>query len=199
VVLPLASLDALAKVARAKGVPMHLDGARVLNAAVALDVQATRITGDFDSTSLCFSKGLGAPVGSVIAGSKAFIARCLRLRKMVGGGMRQAGFLAAAARYALQHHVQRLAEDHENARRLAEAIANEKHLELNFGMPQTNIVYFRCTHPKQPMAQLAEALRAKGVLIGVTGPDSARAVTHLDVDRAGIERAASALHAALAG
>ena len=199
VVLPLASLDALAKVARAKSVPMHLDGARVLNAAVALDVKPARITGDFDSTSLCFSKGLGAPVGSVVAGSKPFIARCLRLRKMFGGGMRQAGFLAAAARYALRHHVQRLAEDHAHARLLAEAIANEKHLELVYGMPQTNIVFFRCKHPRLPMAQLAEALKQRGVLIGTSGGDSARAVTHLNVDGAGIERAIAALHAALAG
>jgi threonine aldolase len=178
---------------------MHLDGARLLNAAVALDVQATRIAGAFDSTSLCFSKGLGAPVGSIVAGSKAFIARCTRFRKMFGGGMRQAGFMAAAARYALRHHVTRLAEDHEHARRLAAAIADEPHLELIYGMPQTNIVFFRCTHPKRSMAELAEGLKARGVLIGPTGPDAARAVTHLDVDGAGIERAIAALHAVLKG
>jgi threonine aldolase len=198
-VLPLAALDGLAKLARAKGVPMHLDGARLLNAAVALDVKATRITRDFESTSLCFSKGLGAPVGSVVAGSKAFIARAYRFRKMFGGGMRQAGFLAAAARYALRHHVQRLAEDHEHARRLAAAIAGERHLELIHGVPETNLVFFRCTHPRLSMAQLAEALKARGVLIGTTGPDSARAATHLDVDAAGIGRAIAALHAVLAG
>jgi threonine aldolase len=198
-VLPLASLDALAALARAKGLPMHLDGARLLNAAVALDVQATRIAAAFDSTSLCFSKGLGAPVGSIVAGSRAFIARCTRFRKMFGGGMRQAGFMAAAARYALRHHVTRLAEDHEHARRLAAAIADEPHLELIYGMPQTNIVFFRCTHPKRSMAELAEGLRQRGVLIGPTGPDAARAVTHLDVDGAGIERAIAALHAVLKG
>ena len=196
-VLPLANLDAVAGVARAKGVAMHLDGARLLNAAVALDVQATRIAAAFDSTSLCFSKGLGAPVGSIVAGSKAFIARCTRFRKMFGGGMRQAGFMAAAARYALRHHVTRLAEDHEHARRLAAAIADEPHLELIYGMPQTNIVFFRCTHPRVTMAQLAEALKERGVLIGPTGADTARAVTHLDVDGAGIGRAISALHEAL--
>ena len=188
----------MAAVAHEAGLAVHLDGARLLNAAVALDVQATRITAAFDSTTLCFSKGLGAPVGSVVAGSKVFIGRALRFRKMFGGGMRQAGFLAAAARYALRHHVQRLAEDHAHARLLAEAIANEKHLELVYGMPQTNIVFFRCTHPRLSMAQLAEALKQRGVLIGPSGADRARAVTHLNVDRAGIERAAAALHAELA-
>ncbi|HKI96898.1 MAG TPA: low-specificity L-threonine aldolase [bacterium] len=197
-VLPLDALDAVSKVARAHGVPMHLDGARLLNAAVALDVKPTRITSAFDSTSLCFSKGLGAPVGSIVAGSKAFIARAHRFRKMVGGGMRQAGFLAAAARHALRHHVTRLAEDHEHARRLAEAIANERHLELIYGMPQTNIVFFRCTHPRLTMPKLAQALAERGVRIGVVGQDSARAVTHLNVDAAGIERAIAALHAVLA-
>lgn len=197
-VVPPERLDALAQVARERGVPVHLDGARLLNAAVALDVQPTRITGAVDSTSLCFSKGLGAPVGSIVAGSRDFIARCYRYRKLFGGGMRQAGFMAAAARYALRHHVQRLAEDHEHARLLAAAIAETEHLELVYGMPQTNIVFFRCTHPRLPMQRLVEALAGHGVLIGAVGPDRARAVTHLDVDRPGIERAIAALRAALA-
>jgi threonine aldolase len=198
-VLPLEAMDGVAAVARPRGVAMHLDGARVLNAAVALDVKPARITGAFDSCSLCFSKGLGAPVGSVVAGGKDFVARAYRYRKMFGGGMRQAGFLAAAARYALRHHVTRLAEDHEHARRLAAAIAEERHLELIYGMPQTNIVFFRCTHPRLTMAALVQALAARGVKIGAVGADSARAVTHLDVDAAGIERAIAALHAVLAG
>jgi len=192
-VLPLSFLDEMAGVARGQGVAMHLDGARLLNAAVALDVQPTRITGAFDSTSLCFSKGLGAPVGSIIAGPRDFIARCLRYRKMLGGGMRQAGSLAAAARHALRHHVTRLAEDHAHAALLAEAIGNTAHLELVHGAPQTNLVFFRCTHPRLSMAQLVEALKARGVLIGLSGSDAARAVTHLDVDRAGIERAIKTL------
>jgi threonine aldolase len=197
-VLPLANLDAVAGVARAKGVAMHLDGARLLNAAVALDVQPERIARAFDSTTLCFSKGLGAPVGSIVAGSGDFIARCVRIRKMVGGGMRQAGFLAAAARHALRHHVTRLADDHRRAARLAEAIGNERQLELLHGMPQTNIVYFRCTKAGLGMAALAERLKARGVRIGPTGPDTARAVTHLDVDDEDIGRAIAALHEALA-
>ena len=197
-VLPLEHLDALATLARSKGVPMHLDGARLLNAAVAQDVQPSRIAGAFDSTTLCFSKGLGAPVGSVIAGPRPFIARALRFRKMLGGGMRQSGYLAAAARYALAHHVTRLAEDHANAARLAEVIGNTPHLALMHGAPQTNIVFFRSTHPRLSMAQVAAGLREHGVLIGPSGPDTARAVTHLDVDRAGIERAAKALQAVLA-
>lgn len=112
--------------------------------------------------------------------------------------MRQAGVLAAAARFALKHHVSRLAEDHENARILAEGIANEKHLELVYGMPQTNIVFFRITHPKRTMQELADALAREGVLIGPSGPDRARAVTHLDVDRKGIERALAVLHSIMA-
>ncbi len=197
-VLPLEGIEAVAALAKKHGIPMHLDGARVLNAAVALDVQPTRITGAFDTTTLCFSKGLGAPVGSILAGSKAFIARAYRLRKMLGGGMRQAGYLAAAARYALRNHVQRLGEDHEHARALAQGIAETEHLELVYGMPETNIVFFRCTHPTLTMPQVAEAVKGHGVLIGATGPDKARAVTHLQVERAGVEQAVGALRSVLA-
>lgn len=197
-VLPLENIDAVAEVARAHGVPMHLDGARVLNAAAALDVKPDRITGAFETTTLCFSKGLGAPVGSIVAGRKDFIGRCRRFRKMYGGGMRQAGFIAAAARYALEHHVGRLAEDHEHARLLAEGIEANQHLQLVYGMPQTNIVFFTCRHPRLTAEHLVAELAKRGILVGGPGAYGLRAVTHLNVDRQGIEKAIAALNEVLA-
>lgn len=198
-VIPLETLAAVEAVARRHKVPMHLDGARVLNAAVALDVQPERITRHFDSTTLCFSKGLGTPVGSAIAGSKDFIRRCVRFRKMYGGGMRQAGYLAAAARYALKHHVQRLADDHANARRLAEGLAASEHITLMYGMPQTNIIFFELHHPRLDMPAFVKALGERGVLLGGTGAYAARMVTHLGVDAAGIDKAVAAVHDVLRG
>ena len=191
-VWPLEELDALGALAAERGVPLHLDGARLLNACVKQDVKPERILRHFASTTLCLSKGLGAPVGSLVAGSKDFIATCLRYRKMYGGGMRQAGYLAEAARYALKHHVQRLAEDHENATVLAGRLAQNKHIQLMYGMPETNIVFFRLEHPKLSVADLVAQLKARGVMIGGSGAYAARAVTHLDVTRAQVEQAADA-------
>lgn len=196
--LPLENLEEVGALANSKGIPMHLDGARVLNAAAALDQKPARLTAPFRSSTLCFSKGLGAPVGSVVAGGKDFIATCLRFRKMYGGGMRQAGVLAAAARYALKNHVSRLPEDHQNARLLAEGLVNNPHLELVYGMPDTNIVFFRNNHPRIGIEQLIGELTRRGVLIGGTGVYEARAVTHLDVDRKGIEKALTAFNEILA-
>ncbi len=198
-VVPVENLESLAEVAREHKVAMHLDGARVLNAAIALDVQPDKIAARFDSGTLCFSKGLGAPAGSVIYGSRAFVARCLRYRKMFGGGMRQTGILAAAAAYALKHHVNRLAEDHANARALAEGIGENPHLELPKGMPQTNIVFFSCNHPTVSIEKLVADLSAKGILIGPPNGGAARAVTNLDVSAADIETAVAALHETLKG
>jgi len=192
-------IEGVAEKAREQGVAMHLDGARVLNAAVALDVKPTRITGAFDSTTLCFSKGLGAPVGSVVAGSRDFIAKAYRYRKMYGGGMRQAGYLAAAARYALDHHVNRLAEDHENARLFAEGLMEIPHMKLVYGMPQTNIVFFASDHPRFGTALLVTEMKNRGVLVGNSGPYNARAVTHLDVTRADIEQSLAIVREILAG
>jgi len=168
-----------------------------MNAAVALDVRPDKIAAGSDSISMCFSKGLGAPVGSVIVGSKAFIARCTRYRKMYGGGMRQAGILAAAARHALKHHVERLAEDHANAKLLAEGLAQSKHINFPNGMPQTNLVFFECSHPKVTLAQLLAGLKERGILVGQTYSTLARAVTHLNVSRADIEETVNAAHAIL--
>ncbi|MBI4082576.1 MAG: aminotransferase class I/II-fold pyridoxal phosphate-dependent enzyme, partial [Candidatus Lambdaproteobacteria bacterium] len=153
----LAGIEAVARVARAKRLALHLDGARVLNACIALDVKPARMAAPFDSLTLCFSKGLGAPVGSIIAGRRDFIARCTRFRKMFGGGTRQAGILAAAARHALAHHVERLAEDHANARRLAEGLLETGQVELPYGLPETNIVFFRATSPQVSQERLADA------------------------------------------
>ena len=190
-VLPMAYLAEATALARSRGLATHLDGARLFNAAVALGgdarANARAIAGHFDSVSVCFSKGLGAPVGSAVVGSKELIQRAHRWRKMLGGGMRQAGGLAAAASYALQHHIDRLADDHALAARLAEGIGGIDGLDVV--RPQTNIV-FATARGGRGSALLAH-LQAQGVL--ATGLIGLRFVTHLDVDRAGIERAIAAV------
>ncbi len=190
-VLPMAYLAEAAALARSRGLATHLDGARLFNAAVALGgdarANAKAIADHFDSVSVCFSKGLGAPVGSALVGSKALIARAHRWRKMLGGGMRQAGGLAAAASYALQHHIDRLADDHALAARLAEGISGIDGLDVV--RPQSNIVFATARDGRGPA--LLEHLRSQGVL--ATGLIGLRFVTHLDVDRAGIERAVTAV------
>jgi threonine aldolase len=196
-VWPMEKLQAVVGTAKKLKIPLHMDGARIMNAAIALDVRPDRIAAGSDTVSMCFSKGLGAPVGSVILGSKAFISKCVRYRKMYGGGMRQAGILAAAARYALQHNVQRLAEDHANAKLLAEGLAQSKYISFPNGMPQTNLVFFECAHPNVTLAQLLAALKERGILIGQTYSTLARAVTHLDVSRPDIEATVGAVHAIL--
>ena len=190
-VLPLDYIEAAAALARRHGLDTHLDGARLFNAAVASGVPAREITRHFDSVSVCFSKGLGAPAGSALCGSKAFIARAHRWRKMAGGGMRQAGVLAAAALYALDHHVQRLADDHANARRLAEGLQGLP----GVGVPaaQTNMVFVDLAPERS--AGLVQRLREAGVLC--TGLYQLRLVTHLDVQREDIERAVDALRRTL--
>jgi threonine aldolase len=192
-VLSLEDVQAATGYAHAHGMATHLDGARVLNACVARDWRPAAVAAGFDSVTLCFSKGLGAPVGSAIAGRRDFIARCHRFRKMFGGGMRQAGILAAAARHALAHHVTRLADDHAHALRLAEGLAGLRGVGLPMGLPQTNIVFFHVDGARMPLAELAAALQREGILIGQMDAVTARAVTHLDVDGRGIERALAAL------
>jgi threonine aldolase len=173
--------------ARSKGLATHLDGARLFNAAVAsgsdAQAQALAIAQHFDSVSVCFSKGLGAPVGSALVGSKALIARAHRIRKMLGGGMRQAGVLAAAATYALDHHIDRLADDHANARALAEGLQGLPGVSVT--PPQTNILFVDLAPEKA--AGVVERLRAAGVLC--TGLYKLRFVTHLDVSADDIARA----------
>ena len=179
-VLPLDYLAAARQLTRAHGLALHLDGARLYNAAVQLGVEAREITRHFDSVSICLSKGLGAPVGSVLCGSQALIAKAARLRKMVGGGMRQAGLLAAAGLYALDHQVQRLADDHANAARLGEGLSA---LGLEVEPVQTNMVY---VHMGERAAALKAYCASHGVV--VSAAPRLRLVTHLDVSAAQVEQ-----------
>ncbi len=193
-VLPMDYLAAASELAQRHGLSRHLDGARLFNAAVAVAARdgsdpydaAGRICSHFDSVSVCFSKGLGAPVGSVLCGSRELIQRAHRWRKMLGGGMRQAGLLAAAAHYALDHQVTRLVEDHALAKRLAEGLQGLPGLAVE--APQTNIVF--CDVDKEIATRLVEHLKSAGVL--TTGLYKLRFVTHLDVDAAGVDRAVAA-------
>jgi threonine aldolase len=190
-VLPLAYIDAATALAHRRGLATHLDGARLFNAAVASDTPAVRIARDFDSVSVCFSKGLGTPAGSALVGSKELIARAHRIRKMLGGGMRQAGVLAAAALHALDHHIERLAEDHAHARLLAEGLQGLPGVSVV--APQSNILFVDLAPEKA--AGVVERLKAQGLLC--TGLLRLRLVTHLDVNRDQIERAVSILRATL--
>jgi threonine aldolase len=196
--LPIAYLQQATDFARSKGLATHLDGARLFNAAVAQAAasggdarsEARRIAGLFDSASVCFSKGLGAPVGSALCGSRELIARARRVRKMAGGAMRQAGILAAAASYALDHHVDRLAEDHALAQRLAEGLGGLKDLQVE--PPQTNIVFVDLLGPARDESKaLLKHLASHGVL--ATGLYRLRFATHLDMDSAGVDRAIAAI------
>lgn len=185
-VLPPAYVDEVAALARRRGLSLHLDGARFFNAVVASGRTPADLAAPFDSISVCFSKGLGAPIGSALVGSREFIARAHRLRKQVGGGLRQVGLLAAAALYALDHHVDRLADDHRRARRLAEGLAALPGFAVTAS--PTNIVFATVEGARVPT--LLEHLKSRGVL--ATGLIGLRFVTHLDVDDAGIERAIDA-------
>jgi len=186
-VLPLAYIQAATALARQRGLASHLDGARLFNAAVELGVPAVEIARRFDSVSVCFSKGLGTPAGSALCGSRDFIARARRWRKMAGGAMRQSGVLAAAALHALDHHVARLADDHANARRLADGLHGMAGVTV--AAPQTNIVFVDLA-PDKP-ADVVARLAQRGVL--VTGLYRLRLVTHLDVSRSQVDSAVTVL------
>lgn len=196
--LPFGYVEEATQLAQRKGLARHLDGARLFNAAVVQGAQrgmearaeARRIAQCFDSVSVCFSKGLGAPVGSALCGSRELIARAHRIRKMAGGGMRQAGLLAAAASYALQHHIDRLEQDHALARRLADGLAGIPGLQVE--APQTNLLFVDLRGEAQARsAELLAHLKQNGVL--ATGLYRLRFATHLDVDAAGIDRAIGAI------
>ncbi len=177
--LPLEYLQEAAAFAKEKNLLMHLDGARLFNAAIKLNVPAREITCHFDSVSLCLSKGLGAPVGSVLCGSASFIEQARKWRKMVGGGMRQAGILAAAGIYALENNVTRLALDHEHAEILTEGLSQYKQLEVERNPAQTNMVFF--TLEATTAEQLADFLKKNNILI--SAGSTTRLVTHLDISR----------------
>lgn len=192
-IFPQNQIDAIGAWAKQHSLLMHLDGARLFNAAVATGLSLKRLAAPFDSVSVCFSKGLGAPVGSCLAGTRAFVAKARRARKLFGGGMRQAGIMAAGALYALDHHIDRLAEDHANAKRLAETIRTLPGLSLLGEDVQTNIIIFRIDRGWGTAADFAAKLLASGVQVFAFGPQSIRMVTHLDVNRPQIEAACRAL------
>jgi len=197
-VYPTARVDEICEGAHSLGLKVHLDGARVFNAAAALGEDVSRMTKNVDSVMFCLSKGLGAPVGSMIIGSQEFIERARVYRKMFGGGMRQVGVLAAAGLLALEKSPARLKEDHANARFLAEGIAKIPGLKIDPAAVRSNIVIFDCTASGKDAVQLCDALHAKNVWAQDTAPYSVRMVTHWNVDRAGVERALNELGALLA-
>jgi threonine aldolase len=192
-VYPLDKIEAISAWARKQGLSMHLDGARLWNALVATGTTAVDWARHFDSVSVCFSKGLGAPLGSALAGPREFVTRAKRIRKLFGGGMRQAGFAAAAALFALDNHIERLAEDHRNARVLAQAIADTDGLRLDPPQVETNLVWFEVDPEVGSARAVGAALKEKGVLVHASGPQILRACTHLDVSAAQIERAAETI------
>jgi threonine aldolase len=188
---PLERVGAVTEVARRHRLATHLDGARLLNAVVASGVAAREWAAPFDSAWIDFTKGLGAPVGAALAGSRDFIAEAWRLKQQMGGAMRQAGIIAAGGVYALRHHIKRLAEDHANARRLAEGLAALPGIAVDPATVETNLVFFELTG-RLDAAAFVERLLARGVRMGALGPRTVRAVTHLDVSAAQIERALAA-------
>jgi threonine aldolase len=190
--LPLQVLEEIWEGAKERKLPTHLDGARIFNAATALGVDVKTLTRGFDTVMFCLSKGLGAPVGSMLVGSAELMAQARIFRKALGGGMRQAGVLAAAGLIALEQGPKRLHEDHANARLLAEALAKMESVEIDPDAVETNIAIFRLTG-RLSAQELVARLKARGILTSSLGPDSIRLVTHLDVDRASCVRAAEAL------
>jgi threonine aldolase len=196
-VFPLEKVKSISGWARSQGLLMHLDGARLWNAIVATGLPAAEWGKHFDSISVCFSKGLGAPVGSALAGPAEFITRARRFRKVFGGAMRQAGVLAAAALYALDHHVDRLADDHRNAQVIARAIADTPGLRLDPPDVHTNLVWFEVEDGPAAARDMIARLKARGVLIGGGDGRVLRACTHLDVSAADTERAAETIRKTL--
>ena len=186
-VLTPTQMATIREIARRHGLAVHLDGARIFNAAVALGIEAKEIAAQADSVQFCFSKGLSAPVGSAICGSAEFIKAARRNRKIVGGGMRQAGVIAAAAIVALEQMVERLAEDHENARILAEGLAEIPGFEVDLSTVQTNIIIFGLTDTRVSAKDVVRALAAEGVKIGVIDARHFRAVTHYGITREDID------------
>jgi len=196
-VYPLERLRRVREAAAARRLPVHLDGARLWNASAASGVPLADYAACADSVMVCYSKGLGAPVGSAVAGSAAFIQEARGVRKMFGGAMRQAGVLAAAGLYGLHHHRDRLVDDHRRARRLAEALATTPPFRLDPGDVETNIVIAKAGREPEKIGDFVAAAARRGVLVtAFGGPGAFRAATHLDVDDAGVERAVTAFREA---
>lgn len=191
--------DAVAGLAKNRSLAVHLDGARIFNAAVALGVDVKELTRSVDSLSFCLSKGLAAPVGSVVCGSKEFIAQARRIRKVLGGGMRQSGIIAAAGIAALEQMVERIAEDHKNARRLTEGIARIKGLSVDPAKTQTNIVYFDLASERLTAEKLVTGLTKKGIRLLSVGPRRLRAVTHYGITAEDIDLTLTVLRELMEG
>jgi threonine aldolase len=196
---PLIKIRQIRELATRRGLRMHMDGARLWNACVATGTSAAEYAALFDSVSVCLSKGLGCPVGSLVLGSKDFIKRVHRFRKMVGGGMRQAGFLAAAGIYALDHHIDRLEEDHRKALKLAQGLADIKNVLINPAEVETNILFFDVSRAERTAQEVAVALRGKGVLVHPTAKTRIRCVTHLDVSFEDIDHALKVVEGVMKG
>lgn len=197
---PLEQIARIGTWAREHSFKTHLDGARLFNACIARGYSAKDVAQHFDTVSICFSKGLGCPMGSILVGSKTDIQRARRARKLFGGALRQAGIPAAACLYALDHHIDRLADDHANARLFAETISNIDGIRINLAEIETNLVFFEVDPRNGTAAQLSAALRERGVKMNPAGgAQRLRACTHLDVDRAGVLRAAEAIRDCLNG
>jgi threonine aldolase len=192
-VYPQENIDRICAWAKRYGVKVHMDGARLFNAVIASGRSAREICREVDTISICFSKGLGCPMGSILVGSRDDISRARRVRKLFGGALRQAGIVAASAQYAMEHHVARLRIDHENARAFADAIRPIPGITLSPAEVETNLVFFQVDPERGNASQLSTRLRERGVRINASGPQRLRACTHLDVDREAVLRAARAV------
>ncbi|MEE9239581.1 MAG: GntG family PLP-dependent aldolase [bacterium] len=197
-IFPLDKLKSLRALSLQKGIPLHIDGARIFNAIVASGVSPKEWGEQCDSLNFCLSKGLGCPVGSVLLGTKEFIRKAWKCRKFLGGGWRQAGILAAAGLYALEHHVERLAEDHENAQRFAELAAGIPGVRHVYETVPTNIVFLDVSDTNLSAPEITRRLKERGVGFSVFGESAIRAVTHIDVSREDVDQAAKALAEAVA-
>ncbi len=192
-VLTRAQIDAVAEVTHRHGAKLHIDGARIFNAATALGVEARDLVAEADSVQFCFSKGLGAPIGSMVVGEAGFIQEARRARKVLGGGMRQAGLLAAAAFYSLEHGVPRLQQDHDNARRIAQALAALPGIVIDLDSVQTNIIYFQVCRDDLSAPQLCDRLAQHGIATSARDQTTIRFVTHRDISADDAETVCSAL------
>lgn len=189
-VVPLEAVHSIRHFTRDRGIHLHMDGARIWNACVASGTKPAEYGRLVDSMAVCFSKGLGAPVGSAVAGTKEWIQKARRVRKMLGGGMRQVGMIAAAALYALEHHVERLADDHANAKRFAEIVVRSRSLAIDLSTVETNIVAMDVSKTGRDAAELVQLAAAQGVLLTDMDPRTLRATTHLDVTTEQVVKAA---------
>jgi threonine aldolase len=188
-VWPLGDVEAVAAAGRSAGLATHMDGARLFNAEVASGIEAARYAAPFDTVWIDLSKGLGCPIGAVLAGSRDFVAEAWRWKQRMGGAMRQAGIVAAAGVYALTHHIERLGDDHANAARFAAIAAELPGIAVDLDAVHTNMVFLDVAGTGRRAGDIVAVLEQRGVLTGATGPSEIRVVTHLDVDREQVEEA----------